>query len=123
MQAGGDTINIHRPQRCFDAIYDILIDLARIMILQAINQVSQAIDDAARLRHHVLIRDFGMVARRYKARDVGAKGPDAQAVLNASIIHGSSFSVSALIQLAITLPDPLSPDLIALYAKIPAYGK
>src|SRR5579875_931974 len=123
MQAGGNTINIHRPQRGLDTIYDILIDLARIMILQAINQVGQPIDDAAGLRYHVFVRDFGVIARRYKARNVGAKGPDAQAVLNASVIHGSSFSDSSLIQLAITLPDPLSPDHLALYVKIPAYGK
>ncbi len=81
VQPRRQAINIHRPQGSFDRLNAIFVDLARIVILQPVHQIGQPIHHALRARHHILVARFWMVANRHKSSGIGAKRPDAHAVL------------------------------------------
>ena len=90
VQPRRQAINIHRPQRGLDGLNAIFVDLARIVILQPVHQIGQPIHHALRARHHILVDGLWMVANRHKSSDIGAKCPDAHAVLYRHVMWSPS---------------------------------
>ena len=102
----GDNGQVHPVgvEHARDIVDVVLVDLARIVVLEAVEQVGQAAGDALGLIDHRLVGDLVVVARRHEARNRRAESPDPDGVLD-HIHERCSFLVSG------TAPYPESAAL------------
>src|SRR3954447_1351536 len=84
MKARGDNGQVHPVGRKHtrDLIDVVLIDFARVVVLEAFEQVVETRGDAFGLIHHRLVCHLVMVARWHEARNGGAESPYSNGVLD-----------------------------------------
>src|SRR5712692_5882151 len=64
------------------------------MVFQPIDHIGKAVYNTLCPCHHILIGYFGVVARRHKTCDVGAKCPNTKAVLDSGVVQSLLLSCS-----------------------------
>ena len=84
VQPRRDAVDVHRAERATDGVERVFVDLAGVVVFEAVHQSGQPVHHAPRPRDHIFADYLGMVARRHEARAVGAKRPDADAILHAT---------------------------------------
>src|SRR3712207_824555 len=122
MQPGWDDGQIHPVhfEHRKDLLDVVLVYLAGVMVLEAVEEVGETFTDTLRLLDHVFVRHFGVVAGRHEPRHRWPERPHADAVFHA--VHNRCSFPDRLIGL-VTLAVPsllAAPDGAATYqASVP----
>src|SRR4051812_37819455 len=86
VQAGADRVDVVAVERLAHVVEQLLVELAGVVELVPVDQIAEALNRAADLRGHRLVRVVGLIAARHEPRDHRAQRPDAEAGLQS---HGA----------------------------------